>query len=258
MLRRVARGGVAVLITSVLSLAMGNPAAASTGSTITWLDVSKDHIVFSDSRIVTTAGSRVDGTCRWTIAQFRDGSDRSALGAQEIGRDAVNCIDVVRVGHVASYPSPAGGQSVGPASPPNAGGDPCNDEDFTWYDPLGIPVTEVRSYGCFAYTGQYVGDCTTSPSYLWWNSNTGWHTNGSSYYGLYYNSDDTQCFAWTSASFVHYAGTGCWSGTTYAWYEDNQFLMQGNGYEGNATTSWVTGACTNQLHWGSNLPPYHA
>jgi hypothetical protein len=253
--RRFAGALVAGLSAMAFAVGMSVPAAADglDISHIVWLDVSKDPTVFTDSHRVYNLGSRVDDGCRWTLNLTRKPNEPT-VGAQEIGRDTVSCVDVVRVGHVIKPPDPTGGSSAsGQVSNGVEWHDPCSNEDFTWYDPLGIPLTEVRTYGCFAYTGQYVGSCTSSGDYRWWNSNTGWHETGYGGTWVSYNADDTQCFANTNDGFTHYAGTGCWSGTTYIYYQPNKLVMYGDGSVGDGTTSWASGACTNQLHFGSNL-----
>jgi len=60
---------------------------------------------------------------------------------------------------------------------------------------------------------------------------------------LGYNSNDAMCYAETNDWFTRYAG----------YYEPSELDMYGNGAFGDGTTSWASGYCTNQLHWGSNL-----
>ena len=202
-------------------------------------------MVFIDSSVVISQGQRVDGECHYTTLLQRKLSE-ATVGAIEIGRDAVSCVDVLREGHVAN-PSTLGMATIAPA------GDPCANERFTWWDPIPLKLNEVTTYGCFLYTGQYVGNCTTSSPTVWWNATTGWHNLGPGDNSVSYNSNDTQCYASTKNNFVHYAGTGCWTGTTNVYYQPNRLVMYGNGSVGSGTTSWATGACLNQIHSSSSL-----
>ena len=237
--------------TTVSALA-SSPQAADI-SHVVWFDLSKDPMTFTDSHVVLNRGVHAGGGCQFTLVQKRRLSE-PRIGAQELGRDVISCVDVVREGHTAvTGQAPQSSTALAGLATRPRGGDPCANEDFTWYDPINVPLTEITTYGCFLYTGQYVGNCTNSSSYIWWNSNTGWHNNGPGTDWVSYNADDTQCFSNTNNSFTHYAGTGCWSGTTNIYYQPNKLVMYGNGSVGTGTSSWATGACTNQLHFHSNL-----
>ena len=222
------------------------PAHASPDiSHVQWLDVSKDPMLFIDSQVVLSQGERIDGVCHYTVRLQRKVSEPT-VGALEIGRDDVSCVDVLRQGHVVS----SSASSI-PTNKPS--GDPCANERFTWWDFIPLKLNEVTTYGCFLYTGQYVGNCTTSAPTVWWNTASGWHNLGPGDNSVSYNSNDTQCYASTKNNFVHYAGTGCWTASTYIYYQPNRLVMYGNGSVGSGTTSWATGACLNQIHSSSSL-----
>jgi hypothetical protein len=174
------------------------------------------------------------------------------VGALEIGRDDVTCVDVLREGHVSKRGSQSEIDGTLSASR-STSGDPCANEDFQWLDPINLKLTEITTYGCFAYTGTYVGNCTTSAPTVWWNVPSGWHNLGPGDNTVTYNSDDTQCYANTTNNFVHYAGTGCWTGTTNVYYQPNRLVMYGWGGVGQSTNTWATGACVNQLHTKTSL-----
>lgn len=253
-LRLLARATLVGLIGFAVAVGTSIPAMANTDiSHVEWFDVSKDHVVFLDSHVVHVTGVHEDGGCRFHVNLKRKLSEPT-VGALELGRDSVSCVDVVREGHVnVTASQEAMPSNTHGTTPTSAGGDPCANEDFQWRDPINLRVTEVTTYGCFLYTGQYVGNCTTSQPSVWWNTPSGWHNLGPGDNTVTYNGDDTQCYASTNNNFVHYAGTGCWSGTTYAYYQWNQLVMYGNGAVGSGTNSWVSGACTGQLHSWSNL-----
>jgi len=243
--RRIVRIFVAALVSAVTTAGAAMPSvyAATASAHMQMFDVSHDPIQFLDSHVMEVAGAHVNGGCKFTVFLSR-GPSEQRVGSQEIGRDPLACVELVRIGHVNAVSLPTGVND-------RKAGDPCDDEFFGWYDPFGIKLTDVDTGGCFSYNGTYVGGCYQSYNSVYAESPTGWYVRYRNNGGSYYNSNYTQCYAWSAEQFEN--DTFCPAGSTYTNYYDNELIMQGNGWVGDGTSSWSSGQCTNLMHSWSNL-----
>jgi hypothetical protein len=254
---RLVMGACLVLVATMWGSIAANAVAPSDGSDgMVWLDVSKDPTVFTDSHIVRNVGIKVDGGCRWTFNQVRQRGE-AMVGAQEVARNMTTCVELVRAGHVKPLPAQTGGTSASSSAPlipaaKHRAVDPCDTEDFKWWDPIGILVTEVQTSDCWGYDyyQHLVWGCESPSDYRYWYTTSGWYESYHNGPWYYYNGDSSACTAYTSDQFNN--DVFCPTGSTYTNYYDNQLIMWWNGSVSNGTTSWVSGQCTNLLHWTSN------
>lgn len=229
-----------VLATLYAASGTGTVAAANNvdkGGGVIYYNVSPAQAGLTQFTTIWIKGEMVKGVCHHTM-QLQNRSSEVPLIIQQIAYNPATCSDLVREGHgpgLLSRVHPDGSSSSG------YGCDGFNEIYTTWWDPVGINISAVRT--CISDPSTcFVGDLRE------WYSYSGW-TEVSDTLGITYNSN------WCYGKSYNHMYNRPFCGGTNIYYNPNTYGQDLAGDEYGNPNTWATGCDTGLLHYTWELDP---